>query len=261
LQNLDREKENQLIHFLKNHPNVVWVASCDGRFDLAFGTWARDMAFLDKTLTELDQKFGGYISEQVIATIIRGEYFVRDYLVNKKEPSSHRESFFGVVPSPVKMDELDWKILTNLSANTRHTAVEIAPKVKLSADAVADRIRKLERSGVIRHYNIVPNESIYPFLHYKVLVGFRNITEERESSLVEYCHINPNIVYIVKALGPWEFELDIEVETVEKFRDTMMDIKSKFSDILKDYSTLQIYQVYKYNFCPSIPNQNQKIEK
>lgn len=255
LQNLDRGKEKELIDFLINSPNIVWVASCDGKFDLAFGTWAKDMAFLDKTITELNKKFGEYIAERQIATIIRGDYFVRDYLIKKEKPSHYRESFFGAVPSPVKMDENDWKILVLLGKNSRTSSVEISQSVKLSVDAIVERIKKLERSGVIKHYNIVPNESKYPYLHYKVLVGFRNISEEREKSLREYCRTNTNIIYVVKSLGPWEFEIDMGVENAEQFRGIMMDIKTKFGDILKDYSALQIYQVHKYNFCPSIPNQ------
>jgi len=257
LQNLDRGKEKELIDFLVNHPNIVWVASCDGKFDLAFGTWAKDMAFLDKTITELNKKFGEYIAERQIATIIQGDYFIRDYLIYKEKPSLYRKSFFGAIPSPVKMDKTDWRILVLLGNNSRTTAVEIADEVKLSADAVAERIKKLEKSGVIRHYNIVPNESKYPYLHYKALIGFRNISEEREQSLREYCRTNPNIVYIVKSLGPWEFEIDLEVESAEKFREVMMDIKTMFNDLLKDYSTLHIYQVHKYNFCPSIQSPTQ----
>ena len=252
IQNLNKGREKELIDFLVNHPNVVWVASCDGKFDLAFGTWAKDMDFLDKTITELNKKFGEHIAERQIATIIRGEYFIRDYLIQKEKPSAYRESFFGAIPTLVKMDETDWKILVLLGKNSRTSAVEIANQVKLSADAIAERIRKLEKSGVIRHYNIVPNEAKYPYLHYKVLIGFRNISEERERSLREYCRTNPNIVYIVKSLGSWEFEIDLEVESIEKFREIMMNIKTAFNDILKDYSTLHIYQVHKYNFCPSI---------
>lgn len=252
LQNLDKGKEKELIDFLVHHPNVVWVASCDGKFDLAFGTWARDVAFLDKTITELNRKFGVFIAERQIATIIRGDYFIRDYLIHKEKPSAYRDSFFGAVPMPVKMDITDWKILLLLGMNSRVASVAIAKEVKLSADAVAERIKKLEKSGVIRHYNIVPNESKYPYLHYKVLIGLRNISEARERAFREYCRINPNIIYIVKSLGPWEFEMDLEVASAEKFREIMMNIKTLFSDILKDYSALQIYQVHKYNFCPSI---------
>lgn len=253
LQNLDRDNEHDLVAFLKNHQNIVWLASCDGRYDLAFGTWARNMEQLDRTLKELDKHFGGYISERQIATILRGEYFVRDYLVHKKIPSSLRESFFGAVPELVKMDQTHWKILVALGNNARTSAVDIAQQCGISADSVSDRIRKLEHAGVIKHYHFVPNEAQFPYLHYKILIGLRHVSEAREKALMEYCRINPNIVYIVKALGPWEFEIDMEVENAEHFRAIMMDIKTHFKDILKDYSALHIYQVHKYNFCPSIP--------
>ncbi len=252
LMNLSRRKEKELLDFLISHPNVVWVASCDGRYDVAFGTWAKDMAFLDGTISELNKKFGSYISERQIATIIRGDYFVRDYLVNNKE-ATLRESFFGAVPAPANLDETDWKILLNLGKNSRTTAVDVSAEIGCSADAIAQRIKKLETGGVIRHYNFVPNESVFPYLHYKILVGLRNISDEKESSFREFCKIHPNIVYIVKALGPWEYEVDIEVESVEQFREILMEIKSAFSEILKDYSALHMYQVHKYNFCPSIP--------
>jgi len=92
---------------------------------------------------------------------------------------------------------------------------------------------------------------VYPYLHYKILMGLKNLSEKREKELMEYCRVQPNMVYIVKALGPWEFEIDMEVESAQQLREIMMDLKTKFKDIIKDYSSLHIYQVHKYNFCPS----------
>ena len=251
LQNFDRKTELRFIDFLVNNPNIVWIASCDGKYDIAFGIWARDTEHLDRTIKELNKKFGQYISERQIATIIKGEYFIRDYII-KKKPSAFRESFFGAVPKLSKFDDVDWKILLELGKNSRITAVDISKIINVSDDTVRDRIKKLEKSGVVRHYNIVPNESKYPYLHYKVLIGLRNLSEDKEKLLTEYCRLNTNIVYIVKALGPWEFEIDMEVKNMEQFREIMMEIKTKFKDIIKDYSALNIYKVHKYNFCPSI---------
>ena len=252
LQNLDEKKEHELIHYLVSNPDVVWVAGCDGRYDLAFGTWAENVESLDHTLKELNKRFGKYISERQIATILRGEYLLRNYLLNKPRAVTYHESSFGAVPSLTKIDEIDWKILKELGEDARKTAVEISKKVNISAETTSDRIRKLENSQVIRGYNIVPNEEKFPYLHYKVLLGMKNTSEEKERAFISYCRNNAHIVYTVKALGPWEFEIDIEVENAKHLRSIMMDIKTKFSDILKDYSTLSIYQVYKYNFCPSI---------
>ena len=177
---------------------------------------------------------------------------MREYLLGKKERTALHQSFFGSVPAPIEMDEYNWKILVELGKNARMAVVDIAKNVDLSADAVAARIKKLEKAGVIRQYNIVPNETCFPYIHYKVLIGFRNITEEREKAFQEYCRKNPNIVYTVKALGQWEYEIDMEVETAQHYREIMMEIKTIFNDILQDYSALHLYQVHKYNFCPSV---------
>ncbi|HLD39047.1 MAG TPA: Lrp/AsnC family transcriptional regulator [archaeon] len=253
LQDVDKNKEVEMTNFLKQNQNVVWVASCDGRYDLAFGIWARDMEYLDRIIGEFTRLYGRHISERTIATIIHGEYFVRDYLIGKGV-GTFRKSFFRAVPEKAKIDDVDWKILLELGKNSRASCADIAKLIDVSAETVANKIKKLEKFGVIRHYNIVPNESNYPYLHYKVLISLRNLTDHRYKTFVEFCRMNPNIIYIVKALGPWEAEVDIEIENADQFRKIMMDIKSRFNDVIKDYWALQVYKVHKYNFCPSIQN-------
>ena len=56
------------------------------------------------------------------------------------------------------MDSTDRSILKCLSENSRQSATEISRKVHLSIAAVIERIRKMERSGVIRQYTIVMDQ-------------------------------------------------------------------------------------------------------
>jgi len=55
----------------------------------------------------------------------------------------------------VDIDPLDLQILTLLRSDGRASATEIADRVGLSRPAVADRIEKLERNGVIRGHTVV----------------------------------------------------------------------------------------------------------
>ena len=89
----------------------MWVTSCEGNFDLAFGVWAKDIVDLDITLKEINKKFGNYINQKEISSIIKGQYFIRNYLVSKEMQTSMKESFFGAVPSSNSIDKKDWKIL------------------------------------------------------------------------------------------------------------------------------------------------------
>ncbi|MDN5352050.1 MAG: Lrp/AsnC family transcriptional regulator, leucine-responsive regulatory protein [Clostridiales bacterium] len=55
------------------------------------------------------------------------------------------------------MDKIDEAILEVLKENGRASASEISRRVKLSVPAVAERIRKLEQSEVIRQYTVKIN--------------------------------------------------------------------------------------------------------
>jgi len=60
---------------------------------------------------------------------------------------------------PDDLDKLDLQILTLLLKDGRTPAAQIADRVGLSRPAVADRIEKLERSGVIRSATVVVDPS------------------------------------------------------------------------------------------------------
>lgn len=50
------------------------------------------------------------------------------------------------------MDDIDRKLLAILMENGRSTWVDLAEAVGLSAPSVTERVRKLERAGIIREY-------------------------------------------------------------------------------------------------------------
>lgn len=51
------------------------------------------------------------------------------------------------------MDRVDWHILEELQADARLSFNELSRRVKLSAPAVAERVRRLEAAGVIDGYH------------------------------------------------------------------------------------------------------------
>lgn len=58
----------------------------------------------------------------------------------------------GTTLQPVKLDELDWRIIAELQADGRLSYNELARRVHLSGPAVAERVRRLEREDVITGY-------------------------------------------------------------------------------------------------------------
>ena len=56
------------------------------------------------------------------------------------------------------MDRMDRSILRHLKENSRQTASRIGQNIHLSVSAVIERIRKLERTGIIQKYTVVLDE-------------------------------------------------------------------------------------------------------
>ena len=57
------------------------------------------------------------------------------------------------------MDTLDREILTELRRNARISFRDLGARVGLSANATADRVRRLERDGVVTGYTALVDES------------------------------------------------------------------------------------------------------
>jgi hypothetical protein len=44
----------------------------------------------------------------------------------------------------------------------------------------------------------------------------------------------------------------MDVDNADQFRKIMMELKENYSDIIKEYITLQVSKVHKFNFYPGV---------
>ncbi|MEU6999735.1 Lrp/AsnC family transcriptional regulator [Nonomuraea sp. NPDC046570] len=58
------------------------------------------------------------------------------------------------------MDAMDWALLAELQADARLSYSELSRRVHLSAPAVAERVRRLEESGVITGYHAMVDPTL-----------------------------------------------------------------------------------------------------
>jgi Lrp/AsnC family leucine-responsive transcriptional regulator len=247
LHNIREEEEKEMIQYLCRNPFVSWVSNCDGKYSLIFAVKSRDIIELNRILQDINNKYWKFIMDQDTTSIVSAHHFYRDYLIGEKA-TTERIIQWGGREEKIKLDEINIQILEELSKNTRVNAAEIASKLNISSDAVLQRIRQLEKSGVLEHYMMWPNVNKIAGLYYKVLVSLHNLTEEREKQMISYCLQNPNIIYVVNTLGPWQFEMDIEVKSLQEFRSIVRDFLNTFSEIVSDYTSLNIYEEYKFRF-------------
>lgn len=143
--------------------------------------------------------------------------------------------------SPRKLDETDHKILHLLQQNARMTVKEMSEKLNLSTTPIFERIKKLEKSGIIDHYTAVVNQELLG----KKLIAFAHISfkdhskqliaefEERILALpeVQECH------YVT---GGADFIIKILVKDIERYKEFVTEKLFGISNIARIESFLSL---------------------
>lgn len=149
--------------------------------------------------------------------------------------------------SVYKFDEYDIKIIRELDTDGRKSLADISLKVKLSRDAVKNRIKKLVSAGVIKSFKPLfnPPNMGFPIINY-VFISLYNPSEKKESEFLEYLKKNKHVTYIAGLIGKWDYIIDVMAENQGKFDKILKEIRQKFPDMIKDYEVYGVLNEYKY---------------
>ena len=157
-QNLYAEKEKEIVDFLVSMPQVYWVSTCSGKWDIMLGCWARNvMDFNDNVLEPILDKYSPYI--------LNKEMTISKHNIQQNRRWSYKgtakviSSLVGGEPKDIELNKLDVKILNALKNDARAPTAEIARKLNASPMVIAYRIKKMQRDGVIQSFRISVNFS------------------------------------------------------------------------------------------------------
>lgn len=238
LQDISKEKFDELISYLLKNDSVFWIGVSRGRWDLMFGVWAKNIEEFFKIHDQLLDKFSKYLQEKELSIGRESLQYNRRWMYH--DTLTPVEFNFGEKDPPIVLDEDDSKILDKIINNSREKIIDIADKTKISPDMVSYRIKKMEKEGVIKGYKCLLNSSALNFVTCKSFVFFKNINEDKKQEFINYCKMLPNTINIVITFAPWDLEIMFETESYESYFKIMDDIKEKFRDIIRYYDSLII---------------------
>lgn len=153
-----------------------------------------------------------------------------------------------IAENKVKLDQKDKKILEILNLDARASIAKISRKTGIQRDSVLYRINKMKKHNVIRYFHTVLNPTVlkHPIFSFVNFVLY-NLSNKDEKALKGFLTAHPNVVYVAKTTGKWDFTINIAARDLNHFDEIMRDIRMKFSSIIKDYETASIIEEYKYD--------------
>lgn len=142
------------------------------------------------------------------------------------------------------LDQLDKKLLFLLQNDTKKTTKELSLKLNLSVTAVYERIKKMEREGIISNYVAILDrnkidKSFVVFCHIKLVQHSREFLTKFESEVVQL----DEVLECFHVSGDYDYILKILVKDMEEYREFMVTKLTTLQHIGSTHSTFMIGEV------------------
>ncbi len=144
----------------------------------------------------------------------------------------------------MNLDAIDKKLLQLVQTDSKKTTKELSLKLNLSVTAVYERIKKLEREGIIDKYVVLLNRSkvekgFVVFCHLKLIQHTREFLTKFESEVKQLyevleCH---------HVSGDYDYILKIVVKDMEAYREFLVTKLTTLEHIGSTHSTFMINEV------------------
>lgn len=247
LNNPSREVEQKIVNKLIKYPFVRAIIKFSGNYDFEIAFVTKDISDLDEVLTKIIGDCSGFLQDHELLTISKTfvtETFPPNFSEYKIEFGSKR-------CENKKADKKDIEILKIISEEATLPLYEIAAKIKLSADAVAYRIKNMIKLGIIVKFVPVINYASLSYNLHTTLLNIEGLNKDKEKILKDFLSKDKNTLWAVKTIGRFNVLIYFLVKNIEDLQESILKLRSLFPKIINHYETLIAYEEYKYIYFPS----------
>ena len=142
------------------------------------------------------------------------------------------------------LDIIDKKLLLLLQTDCKKTTKELSLKLNLSVTAVYERIKKLEREGIIDKYVVLVNRTkadkgFVVFCHIKLIQHTKEFITKFESDV----KVLKEVLECHHVSGDYDYILKIVVKDMEAYREFLVTKLTTLEHIGSTHSTFMISEV------------------
>jgi len=149
----------------------------------------------------------------------------------------------------MKLDKRDIALLNELQKNCRQSLKKLARKFGMSITTVHERMKKLEKKGVIKGYKAIldpdktDNSSIIFIL---IRLDFRRMEESNlnQWDVAKKISKLPNLLEVYAVAGEWDMLLKVRAKDVQQISQLVMTNLKKIGGVGRTYS-IHVWEVFK----------------
>ena len=141
----------------------------------------------------------------------------------------------------MKLDIIDKKLINILQIDSKTTTKKLATELNLSVTAIYERIKKLEKKGVIKKYVAVINRekvarNFVVFTQVKLVQHHHQYIEKFEKEVLQF----PEVLECYNISGDYDYFLKVAVENMKSYRNFINFKLTTLNSISSTHSTFII---------------------
>ncbi len=247
LEKINKNEEKELLEKINSLDYVGWLVSGTGRWDAVALIYADSISTFDKLLSEIVNLCGDHLHEYNFTTLITAEHISYKFLAEMRDIHSAKQT---EKMKEVNLDEIDKKILGVIVQNARLSIMGISHLIKTPPHVVNYHLKRLIKLKIIEGFKPKIDINKLGYQWHLLLIQIRNVTEARKKEFVHFCKQYKKIYYVTNTVGLYNLMLDVHVSSVEEFKEVLLELKSKFSDVIRLYESMILFEEYKINYFP-----------
>jgi DNA-binding Lrp family transcriptional regulator len=238
--NIPGQNREETITKLKQLPSIHWIGSTLGRWNYIISFSIKN-GELNKFLDNLFNLFGNInysLTHQLTEykDTFAGLFGSKRLLISQKKSEKYR------------LDELDHRIINNLTKNARLSNSEIADRINLTREAVRMRIKNLEKFGIILGYRTMIKPQSLNLMSYVLTIKCKTPNSDALNKICNYLSLNSSVSYVCTMAGEINILAVISSKSVKEL-DEVCNALRNFAEI-KEIEAFPLIKVGSQEYLP-----------
>ena len=221
-------KETKLTSVLSTHPDVVWIMEFAGEFNVGICLRVSDLSQINQFQLWLSQKLRNISNARSISFCLSWTTYRRNYLSEKRSGPSDFSVMESTRDERLTLDDIDKKILMLLCKYPEYSIRKLSSNVGIASSTMDFRIQSLKTRKVLLGWIYRVTSLAYGVYAFRLLLLLKSLNQESIDRISIFAFNHPNIVYMERCLGSWDFEFKVEVED----RRTVLTIQADLGELL-----------------------------
>ncbi|MEM1941238.1 MAG: Lrp/AsnC family transcriptional regulator [Candidatus Nitrosocaldus sp.] len=142
-----------------------------------------------------------------------------------------------------KIDELDMKILSELTRDASISVPRLSKKINVNASVVYSRIKRLIKIGLIKKYTIIVNEEMLGY-NVKAVTGINMDSKMRDSIISGLMKI-PEVREIAEVTGRFDILVTLTAKTLDEIHHIVSDRIGRLEGVQRTETFIEMKRTIK----------------